>query len=131
MSVKQAIQQLVDELARAWNSQDWASFSRLFAEDADYVTGSGVRLAGRGPIHRGLSTRALDSFDSGQVSLVIESIKILGPDAVVILCAWRMGRGDASHAHDSAGRAGLITIVTQRAGGTWRIVALQNTDKTL
>jgi uncharacterized protein (TIGR02246 family) len=130
MSVEQAIQQLVDELARAWNSQDWVSFSRLFAENADYVTGSGVRLSGRGAIHQGLSTRALDSFDSGRVSLVIESIKTLGPDAAVILCAWQMGRGDESKAHDSAGRAGFITIVTQRAGGTWRIVALQNTDKT-
>ena len=71
MSFEQATQQLVDELARAWNSQDWVSFSRLFAENADYVSGSGVRLAGRGAIHHGLSTRALDSFDSGRVSLVV------------------------------------------------------------
>jgi|SRR6266436_4275565 len=130
MNVEQAIQQLLEDLTRAWNSRDWLSFSRLFAENADYVTGSGMRLSGRGPIHNAFSTRAFGAFESDRMSLVTKSIKTLGPDAAVILCAWRMGPGDPSQAHDSAGRDGVITIVTQCIGDTWSIVALQNTDKT-
>ena len=120
---------MVDRLAVAWNSADWAAFSRLFAEDADYVTGSGVRWAGRHEIHAALAQRARESSDSGRVSLVTESVKPLGTDAAVVLCTWQMGAGDVSPGHRSAGRSGYVTIVTQRAGDAWRIIALQNTDK--
>ncbi len=81
MNVEQAIQQLLEDLTRAWNSRDWLSFSRLFAENADYVTGSGMRLSGRGPIHNAFSTRAFGAFESDRMSLVTKSIKTLGPDA--------------------------------------------------
>jgi hypothetical protein len=54
---------------------------------------------------------------------VTESIKMLGPDAAVVLCAWRMGA-------EPADRAGLLTIVAQHADLGWRIIALHNTDTT-
>ena len=47
-------------------------------------------------------------------------MKLLRPDVAVVLCAWRMDRLD---------RAGLLTLVMQGAGGGWRIVVLQNTDR--
>ncbi len=40
-NIEDGIQVVVDRLVDAWNRRDWASFSRLFAEEADYVTGSG------------------------------------------------------------------------------------------
>jgi uncharacterized protein (TIGR02246 family) len=128
MSTEQAIKHLIDELVETWNSRDGASFSRLFAENADYVTGSGVRLAGRRSIHDALIAGAPGSVDPGQVAMVTESIRFLGPDVAVVLCAWRMRPAHAGQTATSAGRAGLMTIVTQRAGNMWRIVALQNTD---
>jgi uncharacterized protein (TIGR02246 family) len=50
MSTARAVQQVVEALAGAWNARDWDAFGRLFAEDADYVTRSGVHLAGRARI---------------------------------------------------------------------------------
>ena len=117
MRAEPAIRELVDELIRAWNSRDWVSFSRLFAEEADYVTGSGVRLAGRSSIHDALFTR---DVDHGQVTVAIESIRILAADAAVILCTWRMGSPTT--------RVGVMTLVTQHRGDTWQIITLQNTD---
>ena len=82
-----AIARLVDDLADTWNRRDGASFGRLFAENADYVTGSGVRLTGRGQIREALFTRAEGPVNSGPISIVTQSLNMLGPDAAVILCA--------------------------------------------
>jgi uncharacterized protein (TIGR02246 family) len=129
MSAEQASKQLVDELVRAWNSRDGAAFSCLFAEDADYVTGSGARLAGRESIRDALFGSATNRIEPGQVDVVTESIKALGQDAAVILCMWQMSPGGATRGAGSAGRQGLMTIVTHRAASAWHIIALQNTDK--
>jgi uncharacterized protein (TIGR02246 family) len=130
MSVEQSVKRIVEDLVEAWNRCDGAWFSRLFAENADYVTGTGVRLAGRGQIRDLLFTRAPGSLGSGRVAFVTESIKPLGPDAAVILCAWHMDPGDARPIDESSVRRGVVTIVTQRTGGTWHIIALHNTDST-
>jgi uncharacterized protein (TIGR02246 family) len=123
MSAARGIQQVVEALAGAWNSRDWDAFGRLFAEDADYVTGAGVHLAGRTRIRDTLKTRAADTIESDQVTLTTESTRMLGPDAAVVLCAWRLGA-------EPVDRAGLLTVVMQHADEGWRIIALHNTDTT-
>ena len=128
MNIEQTIRRVVEELVEAWNRRDGASFSRLFSENADYVTGSAVRLAGRSQIRDALFTRAPVSTETGPVSFVTQSVKILGPDVAVILCAWQMSPGDAPQNRESGGRTGFVTIVMQGAADGWRIIALQNTD---
>lgn len=131
MNIEQTIRKLVEQLVEAWNLHDGASFSRLFAPDAYYVTGSGVRLAGRGQIEDALFAPSSDTgSDSDQVSLVTESIRILGPDAAVVLCAWRMPPADAAEGHESTVRAGFVTIVMQHTVDRLEIIALQTTDTT-
>jgi uncharacterized protein (TIGR02246 family) len=128
MNVERAIEKLVDRLVEAWNCRDGATFSRLFTENADYVTSSGVRLAGPEPIRDVLFGSPPNSVDSGQVTVEIEFIKVLQADIAVVLCMWRMSSGVTAQGRDSAGRSGLMTIVTRYVGNNWRIITLQNTD---
>ena len=128
MDVEHEIREVIQELVDAWNRRDWSSFSRLFAEDADYVTGAAVRLEGRGQIHDDLSSRAEISLVSGQVSLAVESLKMLGPDVAVALCRWQMGEHDTREVKDPL-RAGFLTMVLRAANGGWQIVFLHNTDR--
>ena len=125
------VHRVVEELVGAWNRQDGTSFGRLFAEDAHYVTGSGVRLAGRGQIQDLVFGGPPGAVAPGQVSATTESVKMVGTDVAVILCAWHMGSDDVPTAHESIVRSGVMTIVTQRIGGTWQIIALHNTDTPL
>jgi uncharacterized protein (TIGR02246 family) len=128
MKFDATLQRFLEELVDAWNRRNAASFGRLFAEDADYVTGSGVRLSGRGQIQDLVYARSATPAAPGQVSVATESVKMLGSDAAVILCAWHMGPGDAQTTCEPVVRAGVMTIVAQRTGGTWQIIALHNTD---
>ena len=130
MSIERTIQRVVDELIAAWNRRDGASFSQLFAEDADYVTGAGIRLAGRGRIHDALFAHPVVMAEADKVSIVTQSVKIVASDAAVVLCGWQMDPADASQSQESDARTGLVTMVMQRTADGWRIVALQNTDAT-
>jgi hypothetical protein len=60
---------------------------------------------------------------------VMQSIHLLGTDAAVLLCSWRMGSGNSWEEGESIVRDGVATIVVKRSGESWRIIALQNTDK--
>lgn len=130
MGIDESLRRLVDRLMRTWNDRDWASFSQLFADNANYVTGAGVCLPGRQRIHDYFATRVPEPTEAESVSLAIQSIHLLGTDAAVLLCSWRMGFGDSAEDGGSPVRAGVATIVVERAGESWRVIALQNTDKT-
>src|SRR5712672_261258 len=69
-----AVRDLIEAPAATWNERDSPAFSRLFAEEADYVTGSGEHLPGRSRIHDELSARS----GAGEVTLAVESIKYVG-----------------------------------------------------
>jgi uncharacterized protein (TIGR02246 family) len=129
MGIDESLQRLVERLVTTWNDRDWASFSQLFADNADYVTGSGVCLPGRQRIHDHFVTRVPAPAEAERVSLVMQAIHLLGTDAAVLLCSWRMGFGDSGENRGSIVRDGVATIVVERAGESWRIIALQNTDK--
>jgi uncharacterized protein (TIGR02246 family) len=130
MGIDESLQRLVERLVKTWNDRDWASFSQLFADNAHYVTGAGVCLAGRQRIHDNFVTRVPASAEAERVSLVMQSIHLLGTDAAVLLCSWRMGFGTSGEDRESIVRDGVATIVVERAGESWRIIVLQNTDKT-
>lgn len=120
MEIDPTIQDLIDELAGAWNLRDGPAFGRLFAEDADYVTGAGIRLAGRHRILGILSEQAGPSVTNQEVSLAAESVKLLPAGIAVVLCSWRMS---------AEARSGLLTMVIRRDVEGWRILALHNTDR--
>ena len=64
---------VIEALKHTWNRRDWAGFSALFAEGAYYVTGAGVRLAGRSQIHTELLLRAGKELPS-EVTINTESL---------------------------------------------------------
>jgi uncharacterized protein (TIGR02246 family) len=127
MDVEGTIQSVVEGLAEAWNRQDWPSFSRWFAQDADDVTGAGVRWAGRDQILKELSAR-VEASTQGQASLAVDSVKLAQPDVAVVLCSWEMSSPESVGAgHDA--RAGVLTMVLRQEANGWRIVTLHNTNR--
>jgi uncharacterized protein (TIGR02246 family) len=120
MEIDPTIQDLIDELAGVWNLRDGPAFGRLFAEDADYVTGAGIRLAGRHRILGVLTGQAGPSGTNQEVSLAAESVKLLPAGIAVVLCSWRMS---------AEARSGLLTMVIRRDMEGWRILALHNTHR--
>jgi uncharacterized protein (TIGR02246 family) len=128
MIVELAIQDVVARLAAAWNDQDWAGFSEFFAEDADYVTGAGVRISGRAHIRAHLSSLSEGSPPPDKVALKIDSVKLLASDFALVLCSWQTV-GNRQPREGCPARAGVITMVGRATRDRWEVVALHNTDR--
>jgi uncharacterized protein (TIGR02246 family) len=114
---------LLERLFDAWNHRDVAAFARLFADDADYVTGAGEWWRERRIIEVEIARRFAEGERSGTVRLAGHSIRRLTADVAVIHAAW-----DLSTPGEEV-RRGLASLVVLRGpDGAWRIASLHNTD---
>lgn len=122
----QAIRDLTQQLAEAWNRHDGEAYAALFTEDCDYITFDGNHLKGRQQNARH-HQRAFDTVLRG-TRLLFEgdpAVRFLAPDVAVmhgmgsVLMPWH--RAVAPH------RRSLQTYVVVRRQGVWRIAAFHNT----
>jgi hypothetical protein len=73
-------------------------------------------------LHDHFVTHVPAPVEAERVSLVMQSIHLLGTDAAVLLCSWRMGFGVSGEDRESVVRDGVATIVVERAAAaTWRL----------
>lgn len=120
MNETAAIEEILDRLVQAWNRRDGPAFAALFTSDADYVTGDGDWIRGRGAIDRLVRDAAAgaEAFIEGAVS-----IRQAGNVATAVF-RW------SARVPDGAGSRGVTTCVLTRRQSRWLIELLQNTDCT-
>ena len=112
----------VAELERTQQQEDVDGFLALFDGDAVWVTGGGRRLVGLPVIAEFTRSVLPGGMADGSVTYVVDHVLVIGDDVVLT--------GVNQQYVDGAGSptgAGLPTYVWRRRGGSWLIVAGQNT----
>ena len=120
------IRELMDQLARAWNAQDWSGFAARFTADCQYVSTQGKVLSGPDQI----STFLLSAVTQKRaVSLDEMSVRVPVKGTAIVLCRWTL------HSEDVTGvptglppRQGIFTATLVNDKGGWKITTLQNSD---
>jgi uncharacterized protein (TIGR02246 family) len=114
----------VETLQDTQRREDVEGFLALFAAPAVWVTGSGRRLIGRDAIAD--FTRAVlpGGMGDGSVTYEVEHILFVGADVALTAVRQQYLGAEGEPVPDSAG---LPTYLWRRDGGTWLIVAGQNT----
>jgi uncharacterized protein (TIGR02246 family) len=111
-----------------WNRHDMKSFGSLFVDDAQFVNVIGLWWHGRAEIqkeHEALhATRMRTSHLVARDTLV----HLLGPDVAVVLMRWQLTGDTGIDGVTLPMRRGVMSLVTLRVGGSWRIASAQNTD---
>jgi len=117
------IPELLESLVDAWNRRDWQAFAGCFTNDADYVTGEGVRWSGRHAILRGMAALFASGGTGGKALVTKQTIRVLVPGVAVVHLHWRLAdAGTALPGH------GVSVFVLALHGETWLVEAAQNTD---
>ncbi|MFG3056171.1 SgcJ/EcaC family oxidoreductase [Kitasatospora sp. NPDC048239] len=119
-----AIRALLERSRTAWGRGDGAAYGEQFTADATDVTYTGTVYRGGPEIGR--AHQALfDGFLKGtELSLEITELRLLGPDAAVVLT-----RGDVHKGRPKRlGKLATYTVVRE-PGGEWRIAAVQKTGR--
>lgn len=115
----------VGRYEETWQSHDAERLADFFAEDADMIMGIQPIIAGRAAIQAwwdGYFSR----LDSGRViSISVESIRVLGPDVVLLNVETTTGGTHSETDETLESRMARGTWVVTRSGGDWRIAALR------
>ncbi len=117
------VEALLAEQAAAWSRGDLGSFVSGYAEDAVFVTPSGI-TRGRDEVLARYRRRYPDRTAMGRLTLELLEVRVLGSPpseaaGVSVVARWILeGMGD-----DGSGRAeGHTVIVLERRREGWRIV---------
>ena len=120
MSAEAEIRRVLDRLLDAWNRRDSAAFARLFTPDADYVTGDGSWVHGRGEI----GSLVRDAEAGTKASLVGHPSIRAAEDWATVISRWSAVASDGSESR------GVMSCVLVREKDRWLVDRLQNTDET-
>ena len=113
-SAAEQVKSLLLEQAQSWNRGDLQRFSAVYAEDALFLSPSGLNQ-GRAQVLARYKKRYPDRKAMGTLSL--EFIETRTTEKLVTVAArWRLAYPDKTAA------SGLTLIVLQPRGGSWEIV---------
>jgi uncharacterized protein (TIGR02246 family) len=123
-SEERALHGMVYQLEAAWNAADSTSFAALFAEDADFIHILGGYYTGRAAIEAGHRMIFGTIYKGSTVRYSVEKIRFLRPDVAIVLLRQYLQFHEGGAPSELEARP---TIIAEKADGSWRIAALQNT----
>src|SRR5271157_321174 len=81
---EQALREIVQQLESAWNKSDSVAWSKLFADDADFIHVLGGHFHGREEIEQG-HRLIFDTVYKGSVNrFQVEKIRFAGDDVAIV-----------------------------------------------
>jgi uncharacterized protein (TIGR02246 family) len=106
---------LLDAQAEAWTRGDLDAFCSVYAEDATFVTPTGMTQGRQGVLDR-YRAKYKDKAGMGALTLTVVETRELGADAASVVARWKLAWPDKPEA------SGLTLIVFVKSKAGWRIV---------
>ncbi len=121
---EQALRGVVAKMENAWNQGDSVAWTALFAEDADLIHILGGHLTGHTSIERAHRAIFDTIYKGSTLKFTVEKIRPVSSEVAIVFVFGELritqpGVPPVLHARP--------TMVAYRTGGTWKIVAFQNT----
>jgi uncharacterized protein (TIGR02246 family) len=120
-----AVHNVLAKLGESWRSGDGSAFAAPFAQDAEYITATGDRLAGRQEI-ADMHQRIFDGiFKGSRLGGSLQRTMRVSSDVVLV-----QSIGGILLAGETDGAVkpnGISTTVLAKRDGSWQIVSFQNT----
>jgi uncharacterized protein (TIGR02246 family) len=90
---------LAEAIERAWNAGDVKSYAGLYAQEAAYLTRTGVLWTGREAIERGHPAVFRGELKGSVLKIRIRRLRFLTPRTAVAHCAIELNRNGAKQGH--------------------------------
>lgn len=125
MSAESDVTEILGALVDFWNRRDLTSFSSLFLQDAEYVSGDGDWWRGREGIRQQLTARLSKGAAPGAVTVKDLRVRTVNPETALAHAGWEMMASGGSY----SSRSGVLSLVVTRQEEEWRILSFHNTDR--
>ena len=120
----EAITELFDAMADAWNRADSTAYGDLFSADADFVEIRGGHHVGRAAVAEGHQALWDSIYAGSTVEYRVEAVRRLGDQLAVGIVGATMQAPVGPLAGTNHAR---ITSVVAEEDGRWRVVSFHNT----
>ncbi len=127
-NIEQAVQQIVDAFAAAWNDHDARALAALFAQDADFTNVFGMTARGRSSIEQFHRPIFETMFKDSRLEATRTQIRPVRPDVVALDMHWSMTGARDPEGNEWPERHGLISMVIVRDQDVWSIAVMHNMD---
>lgn len=122
------LEQLPQHFSAAWAAHDGARLARMMAEDVGFVTVGASWLQGRKDFETYHKRLLGGRFKDSTITPLETRLSFLRPDLAIIRWSWRI-EGDKDFDGTPRGpRFGLFTMLAEKRGAEWQVVAAQNTN---
>ncbi len=109
------VRAVLDEQAAAWSRGDLEAFCAIYADDATFVSPSGL-TSGRQAVLERYRKKYVDRAGMGSLSLEVREVRMIDRNAASVVARWILTWPDKPKAE------GLTLLVLRRLHGEWRIV---------
>jgi uncharacterized protein (TIGR02246 family) len=112
---RRAVAAVIERQVAAWNRGDIEGFVSVYAEDAAFVSPTGLTRGRQGVLDR-YRQRYPDQAAMGTLALEIVETRVAGADSASVVARWSLAYPDKPKA------SGLTLLVLHARGGAWLIV---------
>jgi uncharacterized protein (TIGR02246 family) len=114
-SARPEIKALLDTQAAAWSRGDLDAFCAVYADDASFVTPTGMTSTRQAVLER-YRAKYRDKAGMGTLRLDVVEVRELAPNATSVIARWTLTWPDKPEI------SGLTLIVFKKTAAGWRIV---------
>jgi uncharacterized protein (TIGR02246 family) len=129
---EQAIQRLAAQFERAWNTHDMTLLGDMVTDDVDFVNVIGLHWKGRQQVVEAHAAIHRDRFKNSVWANERVTVQFVRPDVALARVEWNTRgdlQGDAGNLKPGPPRRGIFVWVVVKDAGSWRIRAVQNTER--
>jgi uncharacterized protein (TIGR02246 family) len=123
-----AIRNVVDHLAEAWNRHDAHAFALAFAPDADFTNILGQGASGRSNIEEFHARSFASVFKNSKLTILDVKTRFLRPDIAAVDVRWTLAGMLDPQGAPRPDRRGLLNFVMTKDAGQWQITVMHNMD---
>jgi uncharacterized protein (TIGR02246 family) len=125
---QQAINRVINRLAKSWNFHAGEGFGRSFTDDADFVSIFGRYISGKEAIEARYKKLLQGSLKDSKIQFNEITLREVQPGLVIALVKWQLSKNEVTASCICKNpKEGLFTQVLIKNGDCWRITASQNT----
>jgi uncharacterized protein (TIGR02246 family) len=124
----EAIQTLLTNFAKGWNTHDSSKFAQVFEEDADFTNVMGIGRNGRAAIEALHAPMFKTIWAFSTLSITETKIRFIKPDVAAVDARWILDGLKDEGGNDRSSRQGLLNVVMTKKNGQWMITIMHNMD---
>lgn len=127
-SDRAALEALPTKYTQAWATHDGHKLTELMSDNIDWITVGGTWYRGRKDFEAYHTRLLAGRFREARMTALEKKVDFIRPDLAFVRWSWRMEGDKNFDGTPRPPRVGIITMVAEKQGDDWKIIAGQNTN---